>query len=277
MTETQANPEIGNKVVAAGIETNYLDQGTGYPLVMLHGSGPGVTAWANWRLVIPTFSQQHRVVAPDLAGFGYTERKPGITYNLDFWVNHLAKFLDAVGIEKCNLVGNSFGGALSLALATKHPDRVERIVLMGSVGTKFELTDGLDKVWGYQPSLENMRETAKVFAYDKSIITDALVQSRYEASVRPGYQESYSSLFPAPRQRHIDAFAQPDEVLRALPNRVLLIHGRDDVVIPLESTLKLHSLIPKSEVHLFGQCGHWTQIEKKDRFISVVQDFLQAP
>jgi len=277
MTETQANPEIGRNVVAAGITTNYLDQGSGHPLVMLHGSGPGVTAWANWRLVIPAFSEKYRVVAPDLAGFGYTERKAGVNYNLDFWVDHLAQFLDAVGIEKCNLIGNSFGGALSLALAVKHPQRVERIVLMGSVGTSFTLTEGLDQVWGYEPSFENMRETVKTFAFDKSIVNDALVQSRYEASVRPGYQESYSSLFPHPRQRHVDALAQPDEVLQALQNRVLLIHGRDDAVIPMASTLKMHSLIPKSEVHLFGQCGHWTQIEKKDRFISVVQDFLSAP
>lgn len=277
MTEAQSNPEVGKNVVAAGIATNYLEQGSGKPLVLLHGSGPGVTAWANWRLVIPSFAKHYRVVAPDLAGFGYTERKKGVIYNLDFWVDHLVKFLDAVGIDKCSLIGNSFGGALSLALATRHPERVEKLILMGSVGTTFEITSGLDKVWAYQPSLENMRETALSFAFDKSLITDALVRSRYEASIRPGYQESYSSLFPAPRQRHVDALAQPDDVLRTVPHTTLLIHGRDDQIIPVESTLKLHSLLPKSEVHLFSRCGHWTQIEQKDRFVSVVENFLQAP
>ncbi|CAN7592188.1 alpha/beta fold hydrolase [Variovorax paradoxus] len=276
MEQQIENPEIGQHVVAAGIQTNYLDQGSGEPLVMLHGSGPGVTAWANWRLVIPAFAQNYRVVAPDLAGFGYTERKQGVTYNLDFWTEHLSDFLRVLGIKSCHLIGNSFGGALSLALAVRNPGLVNRLVLMGSVGTHFELTPGLDKVWGYEPSLENMRETAASFAYDKSLITEALVKSRFDASVRPGFQESYAALFPAPRQKHIAALAQPDDVLRKLPNRVLLVHGRDDKIIPMASTMKLHELIPQSEVHLFGGCGHWTQIEKKDRFISVVQDFLSA-
>ena len=67
------------------------------------------------------------------------------------------------------------------------------------------------------------------------------------------------------------------EKLKALDKSVLLVHGRDDRIIPLESSVKLHHLIPKSELHVFGQCGHWTQIEKKDRFVRVVEDFLDAP
>ncbi len=153
------NPEIGQQVAAAGIQTNYLEAGTatGTPLVLLHGSGPGVTAWANWRLAIPELSKTRRVIAPDAAGFGYTERQAGAVYNLDFWVRHIVGFLDALHIEQADLVGNSFGGALTLALATRHPERVRKIVLMGSAGTDFTLTRELDAVWGYEPSIENMR------------------------------------------------------------------------------------------------------------------------
>ncbi len=113
------NPEIGHRVVADGIQTNYLEAGTasGTPLVLLHGSGPGVTAWANWRLAIPELAKTRRVLAPDAAGFGYTERKAGTVYGLDLWVRHIVGFLDALGIGQADLVGNSFGGALTLAVA----------------------------------------------------------------------------------------------------------------------------------------------------------------
>ncbi|ART47639.1 MULTISPECIES: alpha/beta fold hydrolase [Comamonadaceae] len=270
------NPEIGHSVEAAGIRTNYLEAGSGAPLVLLHGSGPGVTAWANWRLAIPEFAKTHRVLAPDLAGFGYTERKAGVVYNLDYWVRHIIGFLDALKIEQADFVGNSFGGALTLAVATRHPDRVRKVVLMGSAGTEFTLTHELDAVWGYEPSVENMRTIVQMFAYDKSLLTEALVASRYDASIRPGFHESYSSLFPAPRQRHIAALATPEDKLRALDKPVLLVHGREDRVIPLDSSLRLHQLLQRSELHVFGQCGHWTQIEKKDRFVGVVENFLAA-
>lgn len=271
------DPEIGKSVVAGGLKTNYLEQGEGFPLILIHGSGPGVTAYANWRLVIPLLAKRFRVLAPDISGFGYTERKSGLAYNLDHWVAHLTGFMDALGVKKASFVGNSFGGGLTLALAVRNPERVERFVLMGSAGTDFEMTPALDAAWGYTPSVENMRKLITSFAYDSAIVTDDLVRSRHEASIRPGFQESYASMFPGPdRQRHIRALATPEDKLRALPHQALIIHGREDRILPLSSSLKLHSLINRSELHVFGQCGHWTQIEKKDRFAQLVDNFFSG-
>ena len=133
MSATPSNPEIGQSITAAGIRTNYLDSGgAGAPVLLIHGSGPGVSAWANWRLVMPALAQQARVIAPDMVGFGYTERPEGFVYNMDAWVRQAVGLLDALGIERTDLVGNSFGGGLSLALAIAHPERVRRLVLMGS-------------------------------------------------------------------------------------------------------------------------------------------------
>ncbi len=100
---TQQDPEIGKSVVAAGIRTNYLEAGQGAPLILLHGSGPGVTAWANWRLAIPEFARHRRVLAPDIAGFGYTERKADARYDLEYWIDHIVGFIDALDIERADL------------------------------------------------------------------------------------------------------------------------------------------------------------------------------
>ncbi|MGE0747881.1 MAG: alpha/beta fold hydrolase [Rhodospirillales bacterium] len=268
------NPEVGKTVAAAGIATNYHDVGAGPPVVLLHGSGPGVTAWANWRLVLPKLSPQFRVLAPDIVGFGYTGRPAGARYDMDLWVRHAVGFLDALELDRVHLVGNSFGGGLALRLALEHPDRVGRLVLMGSSGLDFPITPGLDAVWGYEPSFEAMKRLAELFAYDRRIVTDDLVRSRYEASVRPGYHESYAAMFPAPRQRHVAALASPEAALAALPNEVLIVHGREDQVIPMESSVRLHRLIPRSQLHVFGHCGHWTQIEQNARFCRLVADFF---
>jgi 2-hydroxymuconate-semialdehyde hydrolase len=275
MSASSDNPEIGRSIVTGDLTTNYHDVGSGAPVLLLHGSGPGVSAWANWRLTIASLGDRFRLVAPDLAGFGYTVVPEGTTYTRERWLRQAVDLLDALGIEKASVVGNSFGGSMALALAIALPERVDRLVLMGAVGVPFELTPGLDAVWGYEPSEEAMGELMRsTFAYDPSLITDDLVRMRYAASVRPGWQERFSSMFPAPRQRWVDAMAHPEKDIRAIPHRTLLVHGRDDKVIPPLTTLTLLDWIDDAQAHLFGRCGHWTQIEHADAFNRLVGDFL---
>ncbi len=126
----ERNPEIANSIVAAGIRTNYHDVGSGAPVLMIHGSGPGVSAWANWRLVMPELAKRARVIAPDMVGFGYTDRPSGFTYDMDAWVRQAIGLLDALKIKRTDLVGNSFGGGLALALAIRHPERRRRMFSM---------------------------------------------------------------------------------------------------------------------------------------------------
>ena len=269
------NPELANRIQTGAFTTNYHDRGDGDPLFLIHGSGPGVTAWTNWRLVIPALAEQHRVIAPDMAGFGYTERVEGYEYTMENWVQHAIDLMDALDIKKTHLVGNSFGGALAIALAIRYPQRVERLILMGAAGVPFELTRGLDEVWGYEPSVENMRHMMDLFAYDRSLVTDELAQLRYEASIQPGFQETFSQMFPAPRQRSVDALASDLEDIKNIPHETLILHGREDVIVPHITSTTLFGLIPNSQLHMFGCCGHWTQIEHNARFIELVKDFLE--
>ncbi|WP_370236703.1 MULTISPECIES: alpha/beta fold hydrolase [Henriciella] len=268
------NPEIGKSIDAGGVKTNYHDLGEGRPVILIHGSGPGVTAWANWRLNLPVLSERVRAIAPDMLGFGYTERPADGVYNMERWRGHLMDLADALGIQEFDIIGNSFGGALALSMAVHHPDRVRRMVLMGAAGLEFELTEALDKVWGYEPSVEAMREMLDIFAYDNSLVSDELAEMRYRASIQPGFQEAFSAMFPAPRQQHITALSTPEKEIAKIACPTLILHGREDRVLPMSNSLRLFELIRTSEVHLFGKCGHWTQIEHKDRFNLLVSDFL---
>lgn len=272
--DASSNPEIGSSVVVGPHLTNYHDHGTGDSVLLLHGSGPGVSAWANWRLTIRDLSPDFRLIAPDQLGFGFTVSPDDQKFTKAAWVEHIVGFLDAMDLARVHVIGNSFGGAIALALASAYPKRVERLVLMGSVGVRFDITPGLDAVWGYTPSRENMYALMRVFAYDQELISDDLVEMRYAASARPGVQESFARMFPAPRQRWVDELAMPDDSLRRLEQRTLIVHGRDDRVIPLSSSLTLLDRIPDAQLHVFGQCGHWTQIEYADQFAALVRGFL---
>lgn len=273
MTDTE-RPEIGATVDAGGVKTNYLESGSGSAVVLVHGSGPGVTAYANWRLVIPALAEQFRVIAPDMAGFGYTERRNDVQYNLKTWANQVVGVLDGLGLQKASIVGNSFGGSIGLRLASEYPDRVDKLVVMGSMGVDFPITEGLERVWGYEPSFENMRKVLDVFAYNRELVPDELAEVRYRASMQPGFQESYGSMFPAPRQRWVEAMRTPDEVIRQIQHETLIVHGREDKVIPVDTSLKLMQLLDNGELHVYPHCGHWVQIERSKHFNKLVRDFL---
>lgn len=176
-------------------------------------------------MTLPHLAHRSRVLAPDVLGFGYTERPASGHYDLATWTSHLSGFLDALGLERVSLVGNSFGGALALSLTTKAPERVDKLVLMGSVGVPFELTPGLDAVWGFEPS-----------AIERLTIDEGRI--------------------------------------RAIRRPTLLVHGRDDRVIPLSTSLRLHELIDHSRLQVFDDCGHWVQIEQVEAFHAVIAHFL---
>ena len=190
-------------------------------------------------------------------------------------MRHLVGFLDALGLDRVDIVGNSMGGALALALASRHPERVRRLVLMGTVGISFPITPGLDRVWGYTPAPDNMREIMRLFAYDQGLISEELIQLRYEASAVPDVQQPYATAFAAPRQRHIEAMALSESELAQIEAPTLLMHGRDDQIIPLEATsLRLVGLLPRADLVVFSRCGHWTQIERAHDFQRQVDGFL---
>ncbi|MEP7349895.1 MAG: alpha/beta hydrolase [Sphingorhabdus sp.] len=274
-TNDVARPEIGKSFVADGATTNYHDLGQGDPVLLIHGSGPGVTAWANWRLNMPELATKFRIIAPDMFGFGYSDSK-GCVKDKQVWVDQIAALLDGLGIDRVSIVGNSFGGAVTLAFMIAHPDRVKRAVLMGPVGLNFPITPALQQVWGYEPSLDAMRTSLNFLAWDHSRLTDDLIRSRYEASIRLGAHEPYHATFGgANRQANIAMLSSAENDISSLQHETLILHGLSDQVIPLSSTMRLAALLPKADLHIFGECGHWVQIERMASFNRMVSEFFQ--
>ena len=271
---TGENPEIGATADANGIKTNYLEAGKGDPVVLIHGSGPGVTSYANWRLVLPALAENFRVLAPDMVGFGFSERPANIKYGVQTWADQVVGLMDTLELPTAHMVGNSFGGAIALRIATQHPDRVGKLVLMGSMGVPFPITEGLERVWGYEPSFENMRKVLDVFAYSRDLVNDELAEVRYRGSIQPGFQESFAAMFPAPRQRWVEAMCTAEDEIRRLPHRTLIVHGREDQVIPVQTSLRLMELIDNADLSVFSHCGHWSMIERTKDFNRSVSEFF---
>lgn len=269
-------------VNVAGVGTAVIDTGdTGNgslpPVLLLHGSGPGVSAAANWRPVIPALSAARRVIAPDQLGFGGTATGEQRTYGRAAWAEHALSLLDTLGVERVDVIGNSMGGAVALALAAARPSAVRRIVLMGTMGVAMALPEGLGTIWAYRPGVEAMREVIGLFAYNRGLITDELVQMRYEASQSPPVRDSWQAMFPEPLQRWVDDLALSGAELNGITQPVLMVHGRDDQVVPWRSSSgPMTDLLPDCRLHLIGGCGHWTMIEKTAEFLGVVEPFLAA-
>jgi len=270
------------QVDVAGVSTAVIDTGTpkgaaAPPVLLLHGSGPGVTAIANWRPIIPAVSADRRVIAPDQLGFGGTATGQRRTYGRTAWTDHALALLDTLEIGTVDIIGNSMGGAIALSIAAARPDRVRRMVLMGSVGVAMALPPGLNAVWGYTPGMEQMRQVIGLFAHNRGLITDELVELRYQASINPPVRDSWEAMFPEPRQRWVDDLALSGVELGGIRAPVLMVHGRDDRVVPWRSSsAQLVDLLPDSRLHVLSGCGHWAMIEKTADFLAVVQPFLAA-
>ena len=258
---------------APGELTHYHELGEGTPVVFLHGSGSGVSAAANWWLNLPELSKHCRTIAVDLLGFGQTIEAPDSEFGIKAWVEHVVRILDALGIEKTWLVGNSLGGWVAFQFAIDHPERLAGIISMGTGGAP--RTKALASHAKPKMTPDGIRQALLDFVVDPSLVSEELVNSRYAAASREGATERFRAVVAA---RDIDRETLPldMDVLSKLDIPVLLIHGREDKVIPMSRSLQLLDVIPHADLHLFSQCGHWSQVERAEDFNKVVASYLST-
>ncbi len=270
------------------LSTFYSRSGKGneHAIVFLQGSGPGATGWSNWQYALPILGERFDCVAPDFVGFGQSAHPVpplrGMGQWLPTWIAQIRELIAHLGLKKVNLVGNSLGGAIALHLLVEHPDLIDRVVLMGTAGVPTRLTRELDQIWGFydSPSAGRMAQIITWFAYDDALIADRIgevSQMRYEAAMSADVRRTYMEMFPAPRQRHLDDLVVADSSLRRIKQPVLLVHGRDDAVVPVDTSHHLlKHLGGEVQMHIYGRCSHWTQVEYRDSFHTLITRFIEG-
>ena len=259
---------------------NRSGEGNSETILFLHGSGPGVFAWANWRYALNACGETYDCIAPDLLGFGQSGHPEALPKNrqgwMDLWVNQLIELLDRYGIQKAHVVGNSLGCSIALELLLEYPERFGRVVLMGPGGTpNTKLSPELARAKGFydNPSEKKMRQIMGWFVYDAEQLApeiDSLATTRYETAMRPEIHLSNESIFATA------AVPVPVTALKRIQNPILLVHGRDDMVCSVESSYYLLSHLQNVQLHVYGKCGHWTQIENQESFNNLIQNYFSS-
>jgi 4,5:9,10-diseco-3-hydroxy-5,9,17-trioxoandrosta-1(10),2-diene-4-oate hydrolase len=254
-------------------------------LILLHGGGPGASAWSNFGRNLPVFAKSYHTLAIDQPGFGRSDKPIEHPQYFTHSADAVAGLMDSLGIERAHFIGNSLGGGAAVRLALNHPGRAARLVLMGPGGLSVNVfspdpTEGIKHLGRFGappgPSKGKLEAFLRVMVYDQSLITEELIDERFEAASRP---ESLAAM----RAMGM-SFAQPETYEQGmlwreahrLRQRVLLVWGREDRVNPLDGALLALKNIPRAQLHVFGHCGHWAQLEKFDEFNRLALDFLGA-
>ena len=269
----------------SGLTLHYHEAGVGNDntVVMLHGGGPGASAWSNFSRNIEAFAEDFHVIAVDQPGFGKSSKPTEHGQYFTHSAGALHELFDVLGVDKAHLLGNSLGGGTAVRFALDFPERAGRLVLMGPGGLSINVfapdpTEGVQKLGQFGappgPTKEKLEAFLRTMVYDQSLITEELLEERFAAASAP---ESMAAMKAMGK-----SFSQPETFEEGLlwreayklRQRVLLIWGREDRVNPLDGALVALKLIPRAQLHVFGRCGHWAQLEKFEEFNSITRDFL---
>lgn len=273
-------------VRANGVKTHFIVAGKGEPIVLVHGGGPGASGEFGWRRNIPALAEHFQVFAPDRIGFGLTD-KPSVSYSDQLLADHLADFIDAVGLDQMHLIGNSMGAYGVARYAVDHPDRVKKMVLVasgsiaGAMGVEGSPSEGQRAIrrFSEEPSRENMRAVLEGLLSNKAGVTDELIDGRFKLATLPGAVEAQRShrIF-RDRLKNDPNLRQQYSLLHRLPQLTIpaiMIWGKEDRFAPIEHGYKLKEMLPNLKAfHVFENSGHQVQNDEIERFNKIVVDFL---
>jgi 2-hydroxy-6-oxo-6-(2'-aminophenyl)hexa-2,4-dienoate hydrolase len=262
------------------VPTHYWEAGSGQPMVLVHGGGPGADGLSNWRECLEIFSERgYRAIAVDMLGYGQNGNPDpsGFTYDTEARIEHMVGFHEALGLEPVVQIGNSMGGSTSLGVAIRRPDRVHRLVLMGSGGLiRLNVDDVMPALSAYvEPSLDNMAAAVKFLTYEHTRVPhfEEHVRYRYLLTENPVNMAGYTASIQWTAQAGGLYFE--DEEVASVSAPTLVVQGREDRAVAPEIGLQFHRLINDSWLYLVPHCGHWAMIEATEDFCDAVINFLQ--
>lgn len=264
---------------------HYHEEGQGFPVVFLHGGGPGASGLSNFGRNVSVFAKQFRAIVVDQPGFGKSAVSETDGHYFTIAADAVRTLLDELGVEKAHLVGNSLGGGTAMRFALRHPDRAARLVLMGPGGLSLNVfspdpTEGVKRLYEFAappgPSKEKLAAFLRTLVFDPGLVTDELVEERFAAASSPS---ALAAMWAMGKTFTNPATAEDGMLWREahrLRHETLLIWGREDRVNPLDGALVAIKLLKRSQLHVFGGCGHWAQLEKFDEFNRLAIDFLRG-
>ncbi|WP_327149561.1 alpha/beta fold hydrolase [Nocardia sp. NBC_01329] len=281
-SESSAAHELREVHTDAGV-LRYYEAGEGTPLLLLHGSGPGVTGWRNFRGNLGFFAERFRTLILEFPGFGVSDDFGG--HPMITALDSVVRFVDALGLDRVDIVGNSMGGGVALNYAIAHPERVGKIVTIGGIGKNIfspGLGEGIRLLQDFteNPTRERLIAWLHSMVYDPALVTDEMIEERWTQATDPATLDSarrmYSKAAFTGMVRAMEAADTPPPwaMLHKVKAPTLVTWGRDDRVSPLDMALIPMRTIPRAELHVFPDCGHWAMIEQKAAFESAVMAFL---
>ena len=281
MNQTYTFESTSREWVTGAARLHYHEAGDGPPLILLHGSGPGVYGWANFSGNLPAFARHFRCYVIDMPGYGRSSAPTGNP--IDAAVETTRAFMDAKGIRTAGLLGNSLGGIVASKLAAESPERVSKLCMIGGVGlnlfTSFP-NEGINLLVEFteQPTRERLIAWLRSMVFDQALVTEELIEDRWRRATEPTTLEVSKRIYSRAAMQALAANqfqTQPWQYLPKIQCPTLLTWGRDDRVSPLDRAILPMRIIPKCELHTFHDCGHWVMIERKQEFESVALAFFQ--
>jgi 2-hydroxy-6-oxonona-2,4-dienedioate hydrolase len=269
-----------SKFIQAGpVRLHYNEAGQGDAVIFIHGGGPGASGWNNWFANIGPVSKHYRAILLDKPGWGQSDPVVIDEPRFQFNARVLRDMLDALGIERAHLVGNSMGGGSAAKFAIDYPDRIGKLILMGSAGGGGSLffpgpPEGIKAIWEVwaNPTEANFKRMIDVFCYDSSFATPELLKRRVSSILaKPEHLEARAKTNPM--------FLRPSDLSAELPKiraETFVIWGRDDRFEALDTALKFIKLIPNADLAVYTKCGHWAQYEQAEKFNRDLLSFLRS-
>jgi 2-hydroxymuconate-semialdehyde hydrolase len=247
-------------------------------LILLHGAGPGAHAASNWRHCFPDLAEHFYVVAPDMIGFGKSDVPNPLPPHSMTWmgmrVEQTLGLMDHLGIKKAHIVGNSMGGAVTLHLLIEAPERFDKVMLMGPAGAPMTKTPELARLLSFyaDPRLPRYRELIQSFVYDPAAVPDLekITEERFRVATDPEVRRVQEVMFESMKVG-MDALIVPPSALARMPHEVALVHGRQDRVVPLDSSLYLLQHLKRAELFVLDRCGHWAQLQRWDAMLPLIR------